>query len=31
MHKLNLYYLTMTEYDKEFVGVHVIFNDSNLQ
>jgi len=30
MHKLNLYYLTMTEYDKEFVGVHVIFNDSNL-
>jgi 2,3-bisphosphoglycerate-independent phosphoglycerate mutase len=30
MHKLNLYYLTMTEYDKEFAGVHVIFNDSNL-
>ena len=30
MHKLNLYYLTMTEYDKEFVGVNVIFNDSNL-
>jgi 2,3-bisphosphoglycerate-independent phosphoglycerate mutase len=30
MHKLNLYYLTMTEYDKEFTGVHVIFNDSNL-
>jgi 2,3-bisphosphoglycerate-independent phosphoglycerate mutase len=25
-----LYYLTMTEYDKEFVGVNVIFNDSNL-
>jgi 2,3-bisphosphoglycerate-independent phosphoglycerate mutase len=30
MHKMNLYYLTMTEYDKEFVGVNVIFNDSNL-
>ena len=30
MHKMNLYYLTMTEYDKEFTGVHVIFNDSNL-
>jgi 2,3-bisphosphoglycerate-independent phosphoglycerate mutase len=30
MHKLDLYYLTMTEYDKEFVGVNVIFNDSNL-
>jgi len=30
MHKLNLYYLTMTEYDKEFQNVHVIFNDSNL-
>ncbi len=30
MHKLDLYYLTMTEYDKEFKQVHVIFNDSNL-
>lgn len=30
MYKLNLYYLTMTEYDKEFQGVRVIFNDSNL-
>ncbi len=30
MYKLNLYYLTMTEYDKEFNGVRVIFNDSNL-
>ena len=30
MHKMNLYYLTMTEYDKEFQNVHVIFNDSNL-
>jgi len=30
MYKMNLYYLTMTEYDKEFQGVRVIFNDSNL-
>ena len=30
MKHLDLYYLTMTEYDKEFKGVHVIFNDSNL-
>lgn len=30
MYKLNLYYLTMTEYDKEFQGARVIFNDSNL-
>ena len=30
MHKLDLYYLTMTEYDKEFQHVKVIFNDSNL-
>ena len=30
MKPLDLYYLTMTEYDKEFKGVHVIFNDSNL-
>jgi 2,3-bisphosphoglycerate-independent phosphoglycerate mutase len=30
MHKLDLYYLTMTEYDKEFQNVKVIFNDSNL-
>ncbi|MFM1912720.1 MAG: hypothetical protein RIR51_558, partial [Bacteroidota bacterium] len=30
MAKLNLYYLTMTEYDKEFQGVKVIFSDSNL-
>lgn len=30
MHKLDLYYLTMTEYDKEFKNVKVIFNDSNL-
>ena len=29
--KLNLYYLTMTGYDKDFVGVHVIFDDSNLK
>lgn len=30
MSRLNLYYLTMTEYDKEFQGVKVIFSDSNL-
>lgn len=30
MHRLNLHYLTMTEYDKEFQGVKVIFSDSNL-
>jgi 2,3-bisphosphoglycerate-independent phosphoglycerate mutase len=31
MQKLNLYYLTMTNYDKEFVGVNVIFDDSNIK
>jgi 2,3-bisphosphoglycerate-independent phosphoglycerate mutase len=31
MKKLNLYYLTMTAYDKDFRGVHVIFDDSNLR
>ncbi|MFN8353935.1 MAG: 2,3-bisphosphoglycerate-independent phosphoglycerate mutase [Spirosomataceae bacterium] len=31
MHKLELRYLTMTNYDKEFVGVEVIFDDSNLR
>ena len=30
MYRMDLYYLTMTEYDKEFKGVRVIFNDSNL-
>lgn len=31
MHKLNLDYLTLTNYDKEFVGVKPIFDDSNLK
>ncbi len=31
MTKLNLHYLTMTSYDKDFVGVQAIFDDSNLK
>ncbi|MBC8156052.1 MAG: 2,3-bisphosphoglycerate-independent phosphoglycerate mutase [Bacteroidetes bacterium] len=30
MHKLNLYYVTMTNYDSEFKNVHVIFDKDNL-
>lgn len=30
MHKLNLYYVTMTNYDSEFAGVHVIYDKDNL-
>ena len=30
MYKLNLYYTTMTEYDKTFKNVHVIFDNDNL-
>jgi 2,3-bisphosphoglycerate-independent phosphoglycerate mutase len=30
MHKLNLHYTTMTEYDKTFNNVHVIFENDNL-
>src|SRR3954463_5983274 len=30
MHKLNLHYTTMTEYDKTFKNVHVIFETDNL-
>lgn len=30
MHKLNLYYVTMTSYDDSFEGVHVIFEKDNL-
>lgn len=30
MHKLNLHYTTMTEYDKTFSNVHVIFENDNL-
>ncbi len=31
MHKLNLHYTTMTEYDKTYQGVHVIFETDNLE
>ena len=30
MHKLNLHYTTMTDYDKTFQNVHVIFENDNL-
>lgn len=30
MHKLDLHYTTMTEYDKSFKGVHVVFETDNL-
>ena len=30
MHPLNLYYVTMTEYDKSFKNVHVIFENKDL-
>lgn len=30
MHKLPLHYTTMTEYDKTFEGVHVVFNNDDL-
>ena len=30
MHALKLHYTTMTEYDKSFNGVHVIFETDNL-
>ena len=30
MHTLNLHYTTMTDYDKTFKGVHVIFENDNL-
>ncbi|MFT4203085.1 MAG: 2,3-bisphosphoglycerate-independent phosphoglycerate mutase [Chitinophagaceae bacterium] len=30
MHKLQLYYTTMTEYDKTYNGVHVIYEKDNL-
>lgn len=30
MHKLNLHYTTMTEYDKTFKNVHVVFENDNL-
>jgi 2,3-bisphosphoglycerate-independent phosphoglycerate mutase len=30
MHKLNLYYTTMTEYDKTYKNVHIVFENDNL-
>lgn len=30
MHKLNLYYVTMTNYDDNFTGIHVIYDKDNL-
>lgn len=30
MHKLNLYYVTMTNYDDNFKGINIIFNKDNL-
>ncbi|AWM14059.1 2,3-bisphosphoglycerate-independent phosphoglycerate mutase [Flavobacterium sediminis] len=30
MHKLNLYYVTMTNYDETFVNVHVIYDKENI-
>ena len=30
MHKLNLYYVTMTNYDDAFDGINIIFNKDNL-
>lgn len=31
MKKLNLYYTTMTEYDKTYKDVHIVFDNDNLQ
>lgn len=30
MHKLNLYYVTMTNYDDSFVGMHVVYDKDNI-
>lgn len=30
MHKLNLYYVTMTNYDDNFTGIHVVYDKDNL-
>ncbi|WP_417873200.1 2,3-bisphosphoglycerate-independent phosphoglycerate mutase [Xanthomarina gelatinilytica] len=30
MHKLNLYYVTMTNYDETFKNIHVVYNKDNL-
>lgn len=31
MHKLNLHYVTMTNYDKSFTNVHIVFENDNLK
>lgn len=31
MHKLNLYYVTLTNYDDSFKGVHVVYDKDNIQ
>lgn len=31
MHKLNLYYVTMTNYDDSFTGVHVVYDKDNIK
>ncbi|MFX0557365.1 2,3-bisphosphoglycerate-independent phosphoglycerate mutase [Maribacter sp. CXY002] len=31
MHKLNLYYVTMTNYDDSFEGVHVVYDKENIR
>ena len=31
MHKLSLYYVTMTNYDDSFKGIHVIYNKENIK
>ncbi|MEK6151718.1 2,3-bisphosphoglycerate-independent phosphoglycerate mutase [Flavobacteriaceae bacterium 3-367] len=31
MHKLDLYYVTMTNYDDSFTGVHVVYDKENLR
>ena len=31
MHTLDLYYLTMTNYDEDFKGIHVVYDKDNLQ
>ncbi len=30
MHKLDLYYVTMTNYDESFKGIHVVYNKENI-
>ncbi len=31
LHKLNLYYVTMTNYDESFKGVHVVYDKDNIK